>query len=378
MGEFIRPFVHRLRLSKPWNYKVPLLMIMPFFLLNTLEIQGGQAIALYACALITSVGFAGFGYTTNDLSDEEADRMVGKSNSAITYGKTNMILMAFGFLLVALLPWMYLPSDSFSLLLIVLELLLFMLYAFPPFRLKNKGVVGVFTDALYAYVVPAVLATWTFYLAGDKKMANLTLFILPLALWLLFVGLRGIVYHQLADFENDALAGSTTWVQSIGRQTAEKIIVRFLLPLEIGTLGFFLWFLSEHGRYIPLFFGVWMFYGLYLYWRNKPESAEPPYKQWTNVMLDQAYTEWLPLVVLLTVGTTVCSTWVILCIHLVLFRSPLKDFICSLHQWILCSWPIRKFAQLSNFQQGLVHFFLIVLFIIFYLSGLFFFMQMLH
>jgi len=377
MGEFIRLFVHRLRLSKPWNYKVPLLMIMPFFLLNAQEIQGSRAVALYACALITSVGFAGFGYATNDLSDIDADRVAGKSNSAIAYGKKSMLLIAFGFLLVALLPWLYLPSDRFSLLLIVVEFLLFILYAFPPFRLKNKGLVGVFVDALYAYVVPAMLATWTFYLAGDKKLEHLTFLILPLTFWLLFVGLRGILYHQLADFDNDALAGSRTWVQSLGKQKTEAI-VRLLLPVEIGTLAFFLWCLSEHNGYLPLLFGMWMFYAVYLYWRNKSESVETPYKQWTNVLLDQAYTEWLPLVILLTVGTTVFSTWVILCMHLAFFRSPLKECIRGIHQRILSSWLLRKFVQLSNIKQGLVHFFLVMLFIVFYLKVVIFFIQMLR
>src|SRR5262249_57433548 len=107
------------------------------------------------------------------------------------------------FLPVALLPWLYLPLHWENGSLLGFELLLFVLYAFPPFRLKERGMLGLFADALYAHAIPAVLAVMTFSLMANRAYDHLTWFVLALGLWQFFLGVRNIVLHQLKDFDGD-------------------------------------------------------------------------------------------------------------------------------------------------------------------------------
>ena len=106
-------------------------------------------------ALATTIGFVGFAYLTNDLADRKKDALAGKLNGTASLSNSTIAILILAFLSSALLPWLYLPIDHVSVACITAELALFVLYAFPPFRLKERGILGVFTDALYAHAIPA-------------------------------------------------------------------------------------------------------------------------------------------------------------------------------------------------------------------------------
>jgi hypothetical protein len=123
-----------------------------------------------------------------------------------------------------------LPTDKYTFYLLAIEFLLFFVYAFPPFRLKEKGFLGIITDALYAQVVPCLLAVYTF-----SKITNT---ILPLkllalyAIWLLFVGIRNIIKHQVEDFDNDINTKTKTFVTVYGIEYSKKISFSYFFPIE--------------------------------------------------------------------------------------------------------------------------------------------------
>jgi hypothetical protein len=138
----------------------------------------------------------------NDIKDYKDDLQNNKPNLFNKFSKFQSVLLVVIFISLSIFPWFYLPTDQSTFYLLAIELaLLFYVYAFPPFRLKEKGFLGIITDALYAQVIPCLLAVYTF-----SKIANTTLHIKLIALytiWLLLVGIRNIIKHQIEDFEND-------------------------------------------------------------------------------------------------------------------------------------------------------------------------------
>ena len=130
-------FIQRLRISRPWRYKIPLIMSFTYFLMRTGSLDSQQAWNLFLASICTAAGFAGFGYFTNDLADYKKDIAAAKENMAgrlHTWTKAGILAI---FLSMVILPWLYLPLDMFSVILIIAELSLFILYACTVSKLSS-------------------------------------------------------------------------------------------------------------------------------------------------------------------------------------------------------------------------------------------------
>lgn len=275
-------------------------------------------------ALATTIGFVGFAYLTNDLADRKKDALAGKSNGTATLGNSSIVILFLAFLSSALLPWLYLPLDNWSVACIAAELMLFVLYAFPPFRLKERGILGVFTDALYAHAIPAFLASWTFYLVGKESYSNFKLFALLLLTWQLLSGIRNIVSHQLKDFENDLASGTRTFVTQIGKEIAEVLMKVLFVPLELISAIFFMAVVQLEFEYF--YIGVLSFV-LFALVNFRKGKAESPIKHFTNTFLDRFYIHWFPYLILVAVTIKLNAFWPLIAIHLLLFHPEVGKLI---------------------------------------------------
>lgn len=370
-ANFIQTFTRKLRLSNPWNYKVPLLLSFPYFFLVTGNVSTLLATLSFFAAIVTSVGFAGFGYLTNDLSDRKSDLLVGKSNSAHQLGAQRSYGLLILFLLMAILPWMYLPVDEVSSILLAIELVLFVIYAFPPFRLKERGIPGIIADAAYAHIVPAVLASWTFYLVGGKVYPDFSFFLVLLVLWQGVSGVRNIFYHQIKDYENDLRSETVTYVGTIGRERAVSHVIRFLIPLELTLFVVFIAFLNMDIAFLWwVILLVWIL-AVYQFLEKKNDLTEAKYKHFTNLFLDQIYNEWLPVLILLAAISQPFDVRYILLVHLLLFRNPLKRF----YKFVGKSRLINSFGRLDEWKKGIIHFTLFVIVFIAFLGFLSWFLR---
>jgi hypothetical protein len=83
-------------------------------------------------------------------------------------------------------------------------MLLFLLYAVPPIRLKERGVAGIVTDAVYAHVLPVAVA-WTVF-AGPPDTRGDEVLIALFLLWMLAMGMRHLARHQHDDLDRDRMA----------------------------------------------------------------------------------------------------------------------------------------------------------------------------
>lgn len=340
-------------MSNPWKYKAPLLISFTYLFLLSGNVTTEKATTAFIASLLTIFGFAGFGYLTNDLSDRSSDALAGKENATSKLSKASIYSLLILFLVLAILPWYYLPFDSISIVLIASELVLFVIYAFPPFRLKEKGVFGLITDALYAHVVPAILASYTFILVSEKNFKDYYFLLSAILVWQFFSGLRNILSHQLKDYPNDLESHTKTFVTKVGKASGVKVM-NAVIVFEAAGFLFFSWHLYQLNYWYIYclggygFIAVLQFFILHLY------SDEPTYKRVTNIFLDNFYVLFLPLLLLIAMIPIKTEVTYILAIHLIVFRNGLKTALMASLNWFRESVVYRWLFNYESYTKGLV------------------------
>jgi 4-hydroxybenzoate polyprenyltransferase len=325
LNTFFGFFTKKLRLSNPWNYKVPFLICVPYFLFLLGNNNSSKHSFYNILASITIIiGVSGIGYLTNDIGDRKKDALVQKHNVASNLSGLNLIILMFFFLTLVLMPWYYLPFNKMSILLLMFQIFLFCLYSLPPFRLKEKGLWGILTDSLYAHVNPALLAAYTFYLLGYVSFHNFIQFVLFLCLWQFILGIRNIFFHQIKDYENDISSGTNTFVTTYGKLKSINLCENWLLPIEVASfLLFSIFILKFNSLLILLITGYWIL----VFVKNKNIISQFNFRDRANLFLDNLYIKWLPLAVL----TALCIKSIYFCpliiLHFLIFRNGIKSFL---------------------------------------------------
>lgn len=307
---------NRLRVAKAWNYKFPLILAFTYIWYNE---EFNQYLAFF-CSIMTSVGFASFAYLLNDWSDIKADTLSGKDNALASVEENHKYFLLLLFLLIALIPWMYLPFDSFSLMLILTEIFLFIFYSFPPFRLKERGIFGVLADSAYAHVIPAVLASHTFLLFAKQSIFDHPHLIFILMIWQFISGIRNIISHQIIDFDNDIKSGIKTFTTNIGVEKSTRILKSVLIPIELIIFAFFIFLLQAQVEFLIYFIPMFLILA-FVFLNKEKQQAESELKNFSNTVLDYNYIHWLPLAILISLSLNNYFTLGILLAHLIIFRE---------------------------------------------------------
>jgi 4-hydroxybenzoate polyprenyltransferase len=89
-------------------------------------------------SLTTSFGFAALGYFINEYFDKKDDFVAGKTNKLEMLNANKQIILLVSILLFTFIPWIFLPFNKISISLITIQILLFIIYAAHPFRLKKN------------------------------------------------------------------------------------------------------------------------------------------------------------------------------------------------------------------------------------------------
>ena len=197
-------------------------------------------------SLMTILGIGFLAYLLNDWFDRKTDLLVNKKNMIAGVAPLSVFGLFIGSLIIAFVPWIWLPFDKFSCLLIVFELLLIVIYSMPPIRLKTKGVLGLVNDALYAYAVPAVLAFYTFFLLIKDSYLGFPTGIVSLFFWQFIVGIYNINIHQIEDVENDRRTNTNTVATKIGKNRLLRINILFFWPLSVFSFLYFVYLLNNY------------------------------------------------------------------------------------------------------------------------------------
>ncbi len=215
-----------------WYNKVPLSVLLVFFLLAGNPFSPFGIVTLIGVVGVVC-GVANYGYALNELFDLEEDRRAGRNNSAAgrTGGEMWTIIAGSAAFAVAVAG---LLGHLTAVVLTLAALLLPLTYSVPPFRTKERGWIGVLSDALAAHVFPAALAlTVMTKLSLPTQGSAVQTAILG---WAFATGLRGILSHQLHDDKRDLSAGLMTVAHRYGHDCLSFFVVCFVLPVEIGFL----------------------------------------------------------------------------------------------------------------------------------------------
>jgi 4-hydroxybenzoate polyprenyltransferase len=316
-------FLRRLRLSNPWNYKVPALIAIPYYVILAGGIPFSVAARAIAFSFMTILGIAAFGYFTNDLADREDDRKSGKPNAAEGMSFPGVALVLAAILAAALLPWVvYFPVSPVTGCLLILQFVLFGVYVLPPFRLKERGFAGVATDALYAHVNPAILAACTFSLIAGHDIRRFPAVLVMMGIWQFFQGLRNILFHQLSDLANDRVSGARTFVIINGEERAASLVRRVVIPCEAVSFVAFLALVSDA---VPLLLPAYAVYLAFSLLKVSSFSPAVPwtYRERTYLFFDEFVIGWVPVVILLTLCRVDIAMVSLLFLHVGVFRNGL-------------------------------------------------------
>lgn len=351
LKKFFHFFTGKLRLSNPWKYKVPFLICIPYLIFLAGDYWIQNPIVTIVASISIIVGVAGIGYLTNDLGDRKKDALIGKQNA--TSGLTRLqtgFLVCF-FLALLTLPWLYLPFNYNSLLLLCLQLLLFCIYAFPPFRFKEKGALGVLTDALYAHLIPAILASYTFFQLIQTPTGYFWVFLFTLSCWQFILGTRNIIFHQIKDAQNDLNSNTKTFVNTIGVTNAEKLCARILLPLECMS---FMGFVITVSRYNYLFGTGIIFFFVVSLLKHYRQLKTLNYRGFAYLFLDDLYIKWTPVFVLILLCFKSPVFIALLILHFFIFQNGLKTLVMDYMQGSVALRKTRSFFfEFNTFKQGL-------------------------
>ena len=318
----------RSRLRPTWQQKGTLILILPLLISLKAELNGLQFLIYFLLASTTLAGILVLGYLSNDLSDKEVDNLSTKPNFWNLFGRSKGLFVLTTAVLATVLPWLFLPSTIYSYLLLLTEGLLLLAYALPPFRLKNYLYLSVVLDALYAYVLPSLLAAYTFYLLTDSKID--LLLILLWSGWTMILGIRHYLNHLCIDRLSDLRSNQSTIATRYGSTKIGRVISLYLLPVEVLLISTSL--LRIHTPWqsfltagLPL--GVALSANL-LY--------NPTRYRFTGTQIDVCYRYYLPLLIL-GMGSLqdIRYLWVLMLHYLLFYQLNLyHPFLQLLRRWI--------------------------------------------
>ncbi len=228
-----------------WKPKANNLFTILYLTLYVASVPFEKVPRLLVLSAITILGLGSFGHCINDRFDIESDRRGGKPNRFARLTLRRQYLALGTALAAGLLPWLLLPRDRTSALLLALEVLLLTSYAIPPVRLKSRMYLAILCDAAYAYGVPSILAARTVFLVTPEFKS--ALFICALFLWQMFLGIRHYLNHIARDRSSDLAAGAPTLATIKGNYHLHGISRTVILPLEIISFGILLVSVTRFG-----------------------------------------------------------------------------------------------------------------------------------
>lgn len=245
--------------SDDWRLSlVPLVLGCTYFWAVLLQIEFTlDHFLVIALSYVTSFGFAALGYFINEFFDQAHDKTAGKINKLSLIAPTYQLALFLGILAFTLVPWIYLPKDNLSYVLIITELLLFLIYSVPFIRLKETFFFAGVIDTMYAYVVPAVLSyhTYSFLSESTISLEYISLFFL-----LLFVvGYRNILVHQIKDVMGDIRSKTKSLPQLLGPDLSNKFL-HWLVLFELLLLSLTLIWFSINTWQFSLFIAAFILF----------------------------------------------------------------------------------------------------------------------
>jgi 4-hydroxybenzoate polyprenyltransferase len=215
-------------------------------------------IAVYGASLLA------LGYLLNDLSDISIDKAAGKKRAVHRIPKAHAWLVAAMLTVIvvgSLWPYLLRPSLTAELS-VAASIFLASAYSLRPFRLKERGWVGLVAASAAQRSLPAIVAAISLDIVEPATVAMTLVFFMN--------GLRYIILHQVIDAESDHATHVHTFMRDRGLESTGAELLSLLLAGEVAVLAmlplafrstlwwfgivawphclYWLWQLALHGR----------------------------------------------------------------------------------------------------------------------------------
>ena len=264
----------------------------------------------------------------NDFTDLKYDIASKKKNGLERFGSSKRNLVLLASVLLAVFFCYFFIHDTLSLIFYLAAYLAFSLYSIPPFRFKNRGALGVIADASGAHLFPSLFIASS--MMHNMKIPIEPYWLLIIGVWSFAYGLRGILWHQFWDRENDLSINHKTFATNTSISSMKPVEL-FITTIEIITLILILWPLGVL-PFIALLFYILMLFG---YRRIKTKiimiiSDEEPWQ----VLMTDYYQILLPisLIIISSLKSPICL--VLLIFHILCFPYTTKLFIINILRMI--------------------------------------------
>ena len=330
----IADLVASVRAREWWDYKLVPLLTAFYATLLLLDRPIAPLWPAAAMLLLALVPGAAFVSLLNDLTDLEEDRAAGKPNRMVGRGPSFRIM-------AILLPvtagglflWLW-RDDPLLMAAYLATWIAFTLYSLSSFRLKARGFPGLLADAAGAHLFPTLVAILVAFRGVERPIDPL--WIAAGAAWAFGYGLRGILWHQLSDRDNDRVAGVRTFAQRYPRLVSARLGAWLAFPLELFGLGMLFWKL---GSPIPLLFLA--LYLLLIWWRIRRWSMQAVLVQSRPkylIFLHEFYDVFLPMAILVASAVAFPIDLLVVAVHLLVFNRRPRETV----EDVRTLWRYRK------------------------------------
>ncbi|HEX8776452.1 MAG TPA: UbiA family prenyltransferase [Pyrinomonadaceae bacterium] len=227
------------RAAEWWEYKLSPILATAYataFLLRLSIISLWSQLLL---ALVALTACASYVSVINDLTDLKDDLASGKENRLVGKSRASVAAALACTILPGAAVAIYWRGDPLLLSLYLASWVVFTLYSLPPFRLKTRGVLGLLADASGAHLFPTLLAVALVYRQSVVTLD--TVWFASVAVWSLSFGIRGILWHQLSDLNNDEKIGLGTFARLHKLAWLGRVGNFIILPAEVAAFSFMLW-----------------------------------------------------------------------------------------------------------------------------------------
>jgi 4-hydroxybenzoate polyprenyltransferase len=322
-----RHFPEVVRAGEWWEYKLAPIFAAFYATAFTLHVPVSALWLAALTVLLALVPGAAYVSVINDLTDREEDRAAGKPNRlegrSRLYAAT-LVAITVGAGLAFCFLW---RRDSLLLSLYLGAWLAFSLYSLPPFRWKTRGILGVLCDASGAHLFPTLVAVVLAFRGAGRSVS--VPWMIAVGVWALANGIRGILWHQLTDLDNDRQAGVRTFALRHSPMFVARLAAFVAFPLEVCALAAMLVQMRSTWPVAALIAYVMFVLLRVRYFGMHPIIVKPAPR--FLIVLHEYSDLWLPLSILIASALRFPYDWIVIAVHLIVFptraRQTLRDVV---------------------------------------------------
>ena len=317
------------RPSDWWEFKIPPLLATAYATALLLRVPFEQLWPLLLMLLFALLPGAAYVSVLNDITDLEDDLKVGKSNRMVGRSPAfKIVALAFCLGLGVVAGWFF-RHDPLTLALYSVNWVAYTLYSARPFRFKTRGIWGVAADASGAHLLPTL---WTSsFIAEATSHPVPAYFLSALGVWSMALGVRGILWHQLYDRENDRLGRVSTFGAQASPEAIRRFVAGVAFPLEVVALALILLQAGTARAWIVLILYLAMEFLNRRYMDIDIIIVQPTAR--FRIIFAEYYQLWFPLTFL--IGLTEQSLAVSILIALQLALFPHCFYVFIRHVWFI-------------------------------------------